>query len=127
MRRRPAQRANRQWQPGLQKGAHDRVGALQFQEPGENQAQSSLHLLIWIENDTAARPVGKTHGQRYAEFSARRLLAFPLMQADLDLVQLGFAHDPGQAKQQAIMINAGCGFRRSRPPIPIGSRPPIPI
>jgi hypothetical protein len=29
------------------------------------------------------------------------------MQADLDLVQLGFAHDPGQAKQQAIMINAG--------------------
>jgi thiamine kinase-like enzyme len=22
---------------------------------------------------------------------------------------------------------AGCGFRRSRPPIPIGSRPPIPI
>jgi hypothetical protein len=59
---------NRQWQPGLQSARMTRVGAA-IQEPGENQAQSSLHLLIWIENDTA-RPVDKTHGQRYAEFSA---------------------------------------------------------
>jgi NAD(P)-dependent dehydrogenase (short-subunit alcohol dehydrogenase family) len=27
----------------------------------------------------------------------------------------------------AERVDAGCGFRRSRPRIPIGSRPPIPI
>ena len=29
------------------------------------------------------------------------------MQSQLDLVQLGLAHDPGQAEQQAIVVSAG--------------------
>jgi hypothetical protein len=42
-----------------------------------------------------------------AEFAAGRLLPLVLMQAQSDLMQFRFAHDAGQAEQQAIVIGTG--------------------
>src|ERR1019366_3722300 len=104
MRRRTTERPNRQRQTGAVKGADDRLGAPQLPELGKNQVQPGLHFLIRIEDDSAARPMRETRRQRQTKFATSGLLTFPLMETHLDLMEFGFAHDPRQAEQQAIVI-----------------------
>src|SRR3954454_14792747 len=104
VRRRAAQRPNRQRQVvGLQI-AHHPACALQLGEFGENQLQAGLHLLIGIADDRPGAVVGQPGRQGNPQLATGRFLALALMQAQADLVQLGFTHDPRQAEQQPVMV-----------------------
>jgi hypothetical protein len=46
-------------------------------------------------------------GKRQPQFAASRLLAFPLVKPDLDLVQFRFTHDPRQAQEQPVVVGRG--------------------
>ena len=52
------------------------------------------------------RSLAEPGRQRQAQLAARRLLALALVQPQLDLVQLGLAHDPGQAQQKPVVVGA---------------------
>jgi hypothetical protein len=100
--RRSAQRSHRQSQAGLLKITHHGLGAAQFAERGEQKQQPGLYLLVRIENHPAVTAMAKTRGQWHAQLAPGRLLALAQMQANLDLVQLRFAHDPRQAQHDIL-------------------------
>ncbi len=100
------QRPNRQGQSIPVQVTHHTARALQFPEFGKHQMKTGPHLLIRIENNCARSIVGEPGRQRQPQFAARRLLAFPLVQAHPKLMQLRLAHDAGQAQQQAVVVGA---------------------
>ena len=106
LRCRPAERSYRHSQAGLLKITHHGFGAAKLPELGKQKQQPSLHFFIRIEIHPTVAAIGETHGQRHAQLAAARLLTLALMEANLDLVQLCFAHDAGQAQQQAVVIGA---------------------
>ena len=67
--------------------------------------QPRLHLFVEIEADPAIPAVRQTRRQGQSQLASRRLLSFALVQPQLDLMQFGLAHDPGQAEQQPVMID----------------------
>src|SRR5216683_2782270 len=73
----------------------------------KQKQQPGLYLLVRIENHPAVAAMAKTRGQWHAQLAPGRLLALAQMEANLDLVQLRFAHDAGQAEQQTVVIGAG--------------------
>src|SRR4051794_884853 len=103
---RTAQRANRQRQIVGSQIAHHPARAPQLGEFGEDQLQARLYLLVGIADDRPRAVIGQPGRQGDPQLAARRLLALALMQAQADLVQFGFAHDPRQAEQHPIMIDA---------------------
>jgi hypothetical protein len=54
-----------------------------------------------------SRPYARPAGSGSRSAASRRLLSLALVQPQLDLMQLGLAHDPGQAEQQPVMVGAG--------------------
>lgn len=100
------QRSNRQGQSAPVQITHHTASALQFPEFGKQEMQTSLHLLIGIENNCTRPIIGESGWQEQPQFAARRLLAFPLVKAHPKLMQLRLAHDAGQTQQQAIVIGA---------------------
>src|SRR6266849_2180582 len=106
VRRRSAQRPHRQSQASLLKIAHHGFGAAEFAELAEQDQQPGLYLLVRIENHTAVAAMAKPRRQWHAQLAPGRLLALALVEANLDLVQLCFAHDAGQAQKQTIVIGA---------------------
>lgn len=73
---------------------HNASRGLKLSKFVEDQTQPRLNLFIRVEHDLAGAVVGQATWQRYAKLAPRRLLPLPLMQADADLVQLRFTHDP---------------------------------
>ena len=110
-------RPHRQQQVAAPQISHDGLGAAQLAELGEYQAQPLLHLLVRIEGDAAVAIMDQPRRKRQPQFAARRLLAFSLMKADLDLMQFRFTHDPRQAQEQPVVIG-----RRIVEPFAIGNQ-----
>jgi len=106
VRRRAEQWANRQRQVVRAQVAHHGARALQLGELGEDQPQPFLQLLVGVEDDAATTLPAEPGRQWQAQLAARRLLALALVQPQLDLVQLGLAHDPGQAQQKPVVVGA---------------------
>ena len=104
MGRRTVKRSHRKQQVSPAQISHDGLGAAQLPEFCEDQAQPLLHFLVRIEGDAAIAHVDQPGGKRQPQFTPRRLLAFPLMESDLDLMQFRFAHDPRQAQEQPVMV-----------------------
>ena len=121
VRRRPADRAHRQGEVVPAQLAHDRLGALQLAELVEHEPQPRLHLLVRVEDDPAPRASTEPRRQRQAQLAARRLLPLALVQAHPDLVQLGLAHEAGQAQR------AGGRDRRRGRTIPLLDNPVGPM
>ena len=103
---RSVERPHRQQQIGFQKVAHDRLGAAKLSKLRKQVMQPRLHLFVGIEADPAVPAVRQTRRQGHSQLASRRLLSLALVQPQLDLMQFGLAHDPGQAKQQPVMIGA---------------------
>ncbi len=93
-------------QTGPLKITHHRSGAAKFPKLGKQQQQSSLHLFVGVANHPAVAGIGETRRQGQPQLAPGGLLTLPLMEPNLDLVQLRFTHDPRQAQQQAIVIGA---------------------
>ncbi len=106
LRRRPAQRPHRQLQAGPVQITHHRSGAAKLPKLGKQQQQASLHFFVGVTNHPAVAGIGETRRQGQPQLAPGGLLTLPLMEPNLDLVQLRFAHDPRQAQQQAIVIGA---------------------
>ena len=104
VRLRSTKRPHRNQQVGAPQVSHDRLGATQLLELREDQPQPFLYLLVRIEGDTAVSVVDQPRWKRQPQLTTRCLLALPLMETDLDLMQFGFAHDPRQAQEQPIVI-----------------------
>jgi hypothetical protein len=81
---------------------------VRFAVPGTWQKRGAdvPELLHRIEDDQAGSVMSEPGGQRQAQFTSRRFLAFTLMKAHPNLVKLRLAHDAGQAEQQAIVVRA---------------------
>ena len=106
VRRRAAQRPDRQRQVVGPQIAHHPARAPQLGEFGEDQLHAGLHLLVGVAHDRARAIIGKPGRQGDPQLATGRFLALALMQAQADLVQLGFAHDPRQAEQQPVVVGA---------------------
>src|SRR5271154_7146710 len=99
--------------------AHDRLGTAKLAKLRKQVMQPRLDFFTGIEGDPAIPAVRQARRQRQPQLASRRLLSLALVQPQLDLMQLGFAHDPGQAEQQAIMVGA-----RVVEALAIGDQPP---
>lgn len=104
--RRSEKRPHRQEQAVAAQIAHHRPGTSQLTEFGEDQHHPGLHLLVGIEGDRAGAVLGQSGGNGKTQISSCRLLALALMQAQLDLMQFGLAHDARQAEKQTVVIGA---------------------
>src|SRR5215217_7284485 len=62
--------------------------------------------LVRVQDDRAGAVMGQSSRDGQAQLAPRRFLAFPLVQAHPDLVQLCLAHDAGQAQEQAVVVGA---------------------
>ena len=106
VRHRAVQWTNRQRQVVGPQIAHHPARAAQLGEFGEHQLQAGLHLLVGIAHNRPRAVVGEPGRQGDPQLATGRFLIFALMQAQADLVQLGFAHDPRQTEQQPVMVGA---------------------
>ena len=104
MGRRTVKGAHRKQQVSPAQISHDSLGATQLPEFCEDQAQPLLHFLVRIEGDAAIAGVDQPGGKRQPQLTTCRLLALPLMELDLDLMQFRFAHDPRQTEEQPVMV-----------------------
>ena len=72
-------------------GAH-RSGAPKVRALRKNQPEASLHFLIRVHDEGAIAVADQTDGQGEPELPPFRLMAFPRVQAHLNMVQFCLAH-----------------------------------
>jgi hypothetical protein len=92
--------------------------------PEDGVGLKDILVLVDLTDETSNRlrlalDLASPHGSR--------LTAFYASQWSEDQLNVRRMGEMGLVSAKALDDMVRCGFRRSRPPIPIGSRPPIPI